>query len=79
MRTFGSRRGQGMVEYIIIVVVVAIACLAIFSAFGDRLRGILGGVIDRISNDSGRTDEALNKTGMQVLKDLDKRGGGETR
>ena len=34
---FGSRRGQAIVEYIIVVVLIAIAALAIFGLFGDRI------------------------------------------
>ena len=76
MRTLGSRRGQGMVEYIIIVVVIAIAALAIFGVFGDRIRGILGAATEEIGGDSSKVGAALEKTGVETFKELDKEVGG---
>jgi type IV pilus assembly protein PilA len=35
-------RGQGMTEYIIIVALIAIGAIAVYTAFGDVLRGQTG-------------------------------------
>ena len=45
-----------MVEYIIIVVVVAVAALVIFGMFGDTIQKKLGGAIDEIEGDSSGSD-----------------------
>ena len=71
MNALRNKRGQGMVEYIIIVVVIAIAALAIFGYFGDRIRAILGGATEEIGGDTAKVDEALAKSGVQTFKDLD--------
>src|SRR5262245_42346286 len=40
--TTKKQRGQGMTEYIIIVALIAIAAIALFSAFGGTIKGQLG-------------------------------------
>ena len=50
------KEGQAMVEYIIIVVVVAIAALVIFGMFGDTIQKKMGGVIDELEGDSSGSD-----------------------
>jgi Flp pilus assembly pilin Flp len=50
------KEGQAMVEYIIIVVVVAVAALVIFGLFGDTIQKKLGGAIDEIEGDSSGSD-----------------------
>ena len=50
---FKRKEGQAMVEYIIIVAVVAVAALVIFGLFGDTIQEKLGGAIlelDRTPN-----------------------------
>ncbi len=47
MKTFRSnmkrtQRGQGMTEYIIIVALIAIAAIAVYTAFGGVVRGQTG-------------------------------------
>ncbi|NCC52768.1 MAG: hypothetical protein EOM20_16355 [Spartobacteria bacterium] len=36
----GRRAGQGMIEYIIIVLIVAVACLVVVGVFGTNVRSI---------------------------------------
>ena len=65
------KAGQGMVEYIIIVAVIAIACLALFGLFGDTIQSKLGGAIKEL--DSGDNAEAVDektKDSESFLKDL---------
>lgn len=66
-----------MVEYIIIVVVIALAALAIFGVFSDTIRGKLGGAVKELGGDSAKADEATEKTSVQVVKDLDVKTAGE--
>ena len=50
-----KKSGQAMVEYIIIVVIVAIAALVVFGLFGDTIRQKLGGAVEELGGDSGDT------------------------
>lgn len=68
--------GQGMVEYIIIVAVVALGSIAVYTAFGDVLRGqvataaeTLEGTVSGAGRDSAKSaserankEESLKKT-----------------
>jgi Flp pilus assembly pilin Flp len=69
MRTIPRRKaGQAMVEYIIIVVVVAIAALVIFGLFGDTIQKKLGGAVDELEGDSSGSDSVQSSQGY--LQDL---------
>ena len=68
------KAGQAMVEYIIIVVVVAIAALVIFGLFGDTIQKKLGGAVDELEGDSSGSDSVQSSKGY--LEDL---GGSEDR
>lgn len=78
MRRIRSKRGQGMVEYIIIVVVIALAALTVFGLFGDRIRKMLGGVVVELGGDQSEVDSAVDTASKDVLKNLDKDGLGNT-
>ena len=58
-----SRRGQTMVEYIIIVAVVAIGCLVIFGIFGDTIKKKVSGVVSSMDNEKG--GEAQSEAGNE--------------
>lgn len=48
-----NRKGQGMVEYGLILGLIAIACIAAMSAFGINMAGMFtgqGGIIQNIVN-----------------------------
>jgi len=58
MKAFPKRKaGQAMVEYIIIVVVVAMAALVIFGLFGDTIQKKLGYAIDDLEGDTTGSDQ----------------------
>jgi Flp pilus assembly pilin Flp len=42
MRNTKRQRGQGMTEYIIIIALIAIATIAVVTAFGDNIRALFG-------------------------------------
>ena len=64
------QRGQGMVEYIIIVAVLALGSIAVYAAFGDMLRAqvsnatsVLGGEAKQSTGDmTTAKDNAKNNT-----------------
>lgn len=53
-----SRSGQAMVEYIIIVVVIAIAALVVFGLFGDAIIKKTSGATSAIDEDLGSEAQA---------------------
>ncbi|MDF7807718.1 hypothetical protein P4E94_09740 [Pontiellaceae bacterium B12219] len=65
------KEGQAMVEYIIIVAVVAIAALVLFGMFGDTIKQKLGGAINELDSTTNVTVE--DGESLQGLKDLDAR------
>jgi Flp pilus assembly pilin Flp len=72
-----SRRGQTMVEYIIIVVVIAIAGLVLFGIFGDTLKKKMSGAVSALDDDKGGEAQAeAAKASADQLKDLDETGSG---
>lgn len=69
MKTKMKRKeGQAMVEYIIIVAVVAIAALVIFGVFGNTIQEKLGGAVDALDNDG--TGAAAVQDSQGALEDL---------
>ncbi len=71
-RRFGSRLGQGMVEYIIIVVVIALAAIAIVGVFGDTIRARFAGAVEQLGGDESAADEATRTSSEDFLRDLDR-------
>ena len=65
-----AKKGQAMVEYIIIVVVVAIAALLIFGVFSDTLRQKLGGAVEELGGDSSAVSDATDEESVEILKSL---------
>lgn len=48
IKTRKTRSGQAMTEYIIIVGIIALAALAVFGLFGDRIRAMVGGAVTQL-------------------------------
>lgn len=61
------KAGQAMVEYIIIVAVVAIAALVIFGLFGDTIQQKLGGAVQELDPNA----EVEVQDSKQYLQNLD--------
>ena len=69
------KSGQTMVEYIIIVVVIAIAGLVLFGLFGDTLRKKMSGAVSSLDEDKGsEAQAAANGSSAEWLKQLDETG-----
>jgi Flp pilus assembly pilin Flp len=69
-----QRRGQALTEYIIIVVIVALAAIAIVSIFSDTIREKFAGAVEELGGDSAAKDAAMDISSHQYLKDLDRDG-----
>lgn len=67
---FKNQKAQAVVEYVIIIVVVALAALLVLTAFGDRLRAMIAGV----TNTLGGEAEAQQGDTKQIFQDLKAEG-----
>ncbi len=68
------KSGQAMTEYIIIVVIVALATIAILAIFSDTIREKFGGAVEELGGDAAARDEALERSSEEYLRDLDRDG-----
>ena len=75
MKSIERKDGQTMVEYIIIVVVVAIAGLVLFGLFGDVLRKKMSGAVSSLDEDKGSEAQAAAQgSSAEWLKQMDETG-----
>jgi Tfp pilus assembly protein PilE len=70
-RSMKRQRGQALMEYIIIIVVVAIAALVVLGAFSDRLRTMIAGATNSLSNEE---KVSVDKSSLDVARDLNAEG-----
>lgn len=66
------RSGQAIVEYIIIIVIVAVASLTVMGLFSDRIRNIIAGVASTFGDNNASS--SVDKKSTEILKDMDKDG-----
>ena len=65
------KSGQAMVEYIIIVGVIAVVAITVFGIFGDAIREKVFGATDAISaRKSSDAQAEANRSGSEELRDL---------
>ena len=71
-----KRSGQTIVEYILIVVLVAIASLVVLGLFSDTLRKKISGAISSITGGSEASEAQSDVTtkSEDILKNLDEKG-----
>lgn len=70
-----GKNGQAMVEYIIIVVLVAIALLAVFGKFSKGVARKVSGATSAIDEDAGSEAQTLaNEDPAEKIKTLDPDG-----
>lgn len=69
----GSRSGQGLTEYIIIVALVAIAAIGLVNIFGNQLRHQFSTIVAAMSGSSVQVkslaSKAKQQTNQRTLKD----------
>jgi Flp pilus assembly pilin Flp len=56
-----DQRGLSTVEYVIILVLIAVLCIGVWKAFGSTIQGKIGGSRDRI-NDLSTEDQPPPET-----------------
>jgi len=76
MRTrFGKRNGQTMVEYIIIVVLIAITLIVLFSRLSKATGRKVAGATAALDNtEAANASAALNNINENRLRNLDESG-----
>ena len=72
-RNVRGEKGQGMVEYIIIIVIVALAALTVMGIFSDRLRALIAGAASTLGSDNA-AEEYQNTNSMNILQNMDEDG-----
>lgn len=60
-----TQSGQAIVEYIIIVALVAIAAITVISLFSDRIRAMFSGATEELGGETETIESA-----QDTLKDL---------
>ena len=65
------QKGQAVVEYVILVVVVALAAFFVLTMFSDRLREMITGATRALG---GEAHESANKTSEEITKGLTSEG-----
>lgn len=75
MKNPQRRKGQTMVEYIIIVVLIAITCLSLFMYFGKAIGKKVSGATSALDEDIGSEAESeYNTINIDKIKSLDETG-----
>ena len=67
-----KKRGQGTVEYIIIVVLVAVAAIAVIGAFSDRIRAMFAGAATAMGSQDAA--DTVSTGSVDVMKNLNEDG-----
>ena len=66
-----SKSGQTMVEYIIIVLIIAVAALAIVGVFSDRVRELFGFATEELGGSDQAVSDALDQNAVDWVKDAE--------
>ena len=66
-----KQRGQAVLEYVILIVVVALAALFVLANFSDRLRDMITGVTVTLG---GEEDATADRSSLDIVQELDKTG-----
>ena len=72
-KRYGMKRrssgGQAILEYIIIIALVAVASLTILGLFGDRIKKLIAGSTKMIGGDTQGEEEVSSKSQLQNMED----------
>ena len=63
-----SSGGQAILEYIIIIALVAVAALTILGLFGDRIRQLIAGSTKAIGGETDGSEEKSSQTMLQTIE-----------
>lgn len=60
-RLFRNQRGQGMMEYVIIVAMIAVAAIGVYSVFGQTIRNQTSGLANEVAGK--KSDDQIKAAG----------------
>ena len=60
--------GQAILEYIIVIALVAVAALTVLGLFGDRIRGLISSSTKAIGGDTKGEED---KNSLETMRDLE--------
>ena len=50
---FSNQKGQGMVEYGLIIALIAVAVITVLGLLGDNIEGVFNSIVEKISGSGG--------------------------
>ena len=65
------QKGQAFIEYVILIVVIALAALFVLASFSDRLRDMVTGVTVTLG---GKKSDDADKDSKDIIKELGREG-----
>lgn len=68
------RRGQAIVEYVLIIAIVVVAAVAILGIFSDTVRTKVAGIVKVF--DPNADVSSVSTTSQEIMEDLDETGVG---
>ena len=74
-----SSGGQAILEYIIIIALVAVAALTVLGLFGDRIKQIIAGSTSAIGGTESSQAAGENGDSLKGLQDMDKDGTSDVK
>ncbi len=66
-----GQRGQALIEYVILIAVVALTSLFVLGMFSDRLREMITGITVTLG---GEEDSTADKKSIDIIQELDQTG-----
>ncbi len=67
-----NSKGQAIVEYIIIIAIIAVAALTILGIFSDRIRTLIAGSASALGSNEAAAE--AGKESKEVIKKMDANG-----
>ncbi len=66
MRHWGRQAGQGMVEYLIVVALVAVAAIAVYQSFGQVLRSQTAAMARELAGEDGSSQSQAARSAAEA-------------
>ena len=77
-KLYGTKRrssgGQAILEYIIIIALVAVAALTVLGLFGDRIKALIAGSTSAIGGKNSSQAAGEDGDSVKQLQEMDKDG-----
>lgn len=74
MKRYKNQSGQAILQYIIIIALVAVAALTVLGLFGDRIRQLIAGSASAIGSTEASEAAGDNGDSLKNLQQMDANG-----